>query len=98
MIGGDNSSTSHAGVYQAPHSLEERLDPLHLWLRGAIHPFLRRILVPTAHKIGKGCVIMIYKVKPLMMPPLVGRNPLHGDVLIGPRIAELERTATDIHW
>jgi hypothetical protein len=48
-------------------------------------------------KIGKGRVIMIFEVKSLLMPPLVGRNPLHGDVLIGPGIAELECTATDIH-
>jgi hypothetical protein len=40
---------------------------------------------------------MISKVKPLLVPPLIGRNPLHGDVLIGPGIMELEHIATDIH-
>jgi hypothetical protein len=97
MIGGDNSSTRHAGVYQAPHGLEERLDPLHLWLRGAVHPFLGHVLVPTTRKIRKERVIMISEVKSLLMPPLVGRNPLHGYVLIGPGIVELECTTTDIH-
>jgi hypothetical protein len=40
---------------------------------------------------------MISDVKQLLVPPLVGRNPLHGDVLIGLGITELEHTATDIH-
>jgi hypothetical protein len=73
------------------------LDPLHLRLWGAIHPFLRRVLVPVAREIRKGCIIIISKVKPLLMPPLVGRNPLLGDVLVGPGITELECIATNIH-
>jgi hypothetical protein len=97
MVSGNNSIARHAGIYQTPHGLEERLDPLHLQLRGAIHSFLRRVLVPVAHEIGKGRVIVISKVKPLLVPPLVGTNPLHGDVLIGLGITELEHTATDIH-
>jgi hypothetical protein len=40
---------------------------------------------------------MILEVKPLLVPPLVGRNPLHWDVLIGPGITELESIATVIH-
>jgi hypothetical protein len=51
----------------------------------------------AAHEIRKGRVIMIFEVKPLLVPPLVGRNPLHWDVHIGPRITELECTAIVIH-
>jgi hypothetical protein len=40
---------------------------------------------------------MISEIKALLMPPLVGRNPLHGDVLIRPGIMELECIATNIH-
>jgi hypothetical protein len=40
---------------------------------------------------------MIFEVEPLLVPPLVGRNPLHGDILIGPGITELKHTATNIH-
>jgi hypothetical protein len=54
MIGSDNSSTHHTSVHQAPHDLEKRLDPLHLRLRGAIHPFLGLIIVLAAHEIRKG--------------------------------------------
>jgi hypothetical protein len=40
---------------------------------------------------------VISEVEPLLVPPLVGRNPLHGDILIEPGITELERTTTDTH-
>jgi hypothetical protein len=61
-----------------PHGLEERLDPLHLQLWGAVHSFLGRILVPASREIGKGHVIVISEVKPLLVPLLVGRNPFMG--------------------
>jgi hypothetical protein len=64
---------------------------------GGVHPFLGHVLVPVAREIRKGRIIVISKVKPLLVPPLVGRNPLHGDVLIGPGITELEHIVTDIH-
>jgi hypothetical protein len=50
-----------------------------------------------AFEIRKGRIIVISEVEPLLVPPLVERNPLHGDVLIGLGIMKLERTATDIH-
>jgi hypothetical protein len=62
-----------------------------------VDPFLERVLVPVAREVGKGHVIVISEVEPLLVPPLVGRNPLHGDVLIGLGITELEHKATDIH-
>jgi hypothetical protein len=63
-----------------------------------VHPFLGCVLVSAARESRKGRVIVISKVKPLLVPPLVGRNPLLGDVLIGLGITKLERTATNIHW
>jgi hypothetical protein len=53
--------------------------------------------MPADGEIRKGRVIVISEIKALLMTPLVGRNPLHGDVLIRPGITELECTVTDIH-
>jgi hypothetical protein len=45
----------------------------------------------------QGRVGVAPEVEPLMVPPLIGRHPLHGDVLVGTILVELDRTATDVH-
>jgi hypothetical protein len=85
-------------VFTRCHTALRRDWILSIFGYGGVHPFLGCVLVSVARETGKGRVTMISKVKPLLVPSLVGRNPLHGDVLIGLGIMKLEHTTTNIHW
>jgi hypothetical protein len=45
--------------------------------------------------IGQGHVGVAPEVEPLLVPPLIGSRPLHGDVFVCPGLAQLDRAAAD---
>jgi hypothetical protein len=46
---------------------------------------------------GQGRVGVALEVEPPLVPPLVGRGPLHGDVPIRLALTELDRIAADAY-
>jgi hypothetical protein len=93
----DYASPCDIVIHQASNRLKEGVYLCLLRSRRPVALVHRCRVKVEAGVWGQGRVGITSKVEPLLVPPLVGSHPLHGDVFIRLALAQLDRAAADEH-
>jgi hypothetical protein len=97
MEHGDDPGPSHILIHQAIDHLREGVDILLISGDGTIALARWCFFKEMIGVQRQGRVSITPEVEPPLVPPLVGQQPLHGDVAIRPALAKLDRTAAHAH-